>query len=176
MFGLIFIGLFVLAGFVVGFLIVRHGCYGCMDAGDIGFGICMGLLLSFVGFLLGTMILFMSSCIPDTCAETEWVIEEQYDIVVKENEPAISIESTSNTNDSYIAYKFFIDTQEFGKEEKMVDYDITNIREPDKNEKPTYIKYRKQYTSYFLRNTFVITDYEKYVLVIDDNLIDNNVK
>lgn len=174
MFGLIFIGLFMLAGFIIGFLIVRYGCYCCMDAADVGFGVCMGLLLSFLGFLLGSLFLFTGSLVPDACAETEWVIEEQYDIVVKENNPAVSIENISDTNDSYIAYKFFIDTHEFGKEEKMVNYDITNIREPDKNEKPTYIKYRKQYKSYFLRNTFVITDYEKYVLVINDNLIDNN--
>lgn len=176
MFGLIFIGLFVLAGFVIGFLIVRHCCYGCMDVGDIGFGICMGLALSFLGFLLSVLILFVGSCIPDVCAETEWVIEEQYDIVVKEDNPAVSIENKSNADNSYIAYKFFIDTHEFGKEEKMVNYDITNIREPDKNEKPTYIKYRKQYTSYFLRNTFLISDDEKYVLVINDDLINSNFK
>jgi hypothetical protein len=174
MFGLIFVGLFVIAGFIVGFLIVRYGCYPPMDVGDIGLGICMGLLLSFAGFLIGILVLFAGSCIPDVCAETEWVIEEQYDIVVKEDNPAVSIENKSNTDNSYIAYKFFIDTHEFGKEEKMVNYDITNIREPDKDEKPTYIKYRKQYTSYFLRNTFLISDDEKYILVIDDDLIDNN--
>lgn len=176
MFGLIFVGLFVIAGFVIGFLIIRHGCYRCMDAGDIGLGTCVGLLLSFLGFLLGIIALFMVSFIPDACAETEWVIEEQYDIVVQEDEPAVSIENTSNTDDSYIAYKFFIDTHEFGKEEKIVNYDITNIREPDKNEKPTYIKYRKHYTSYFLRNTFFISDNEKYVLVINDDLINSNFK
>ena len=43
-----------------------------------------GISACFFGFLLSVLILFVGSCIPDVCAETEWVIEEQYDIVVSD--------------------------------------------------------------------------------------------
>lgn len=166
----IILTIFTIAGAVIGFLAIKNCCYGSMDIAEITMGLAMGFLCGVAGFLIGLCVIGLGSLIPVSCAETEWVMEEQYDIASD-----IIINTEYEDGKSVLVYNFLIDTGEFGKEAKSLDFETTNIKEPSNNEKPAYIKYHNQYKNDFLRKTFFSYGGDKYVLVADDDLIQNEI-
>lgn len=166
----IILTIFAIAGAVLGFLSIKNYCYGDMDATEITMGLAMGFLCGIVGFLVGLCVMGLGSIIPASCADTEWVIEERYNIASD-----IILDTEYENGKSVLAYNFLIDTEEFGEEPKSLDFETANIKKPSNGEKPEYIKYRKQYKNDFLRKTFFSLADDKYVLVADDDLIQNKI-